>query len=86
MGVVRPSDRVRELTYPSYPSREWTLPPYRDGVHVLDVLMVGAGQAELVVASRLRIVDRNARGQEGPGTGSLVGAHHILLSTYSRER
>ena len=48
MGVVRLSDRVRrELTYLSYPSREWTPPPYRDGARVLDVEIGGAGQPAL---------------------------------------
>ena len=92
MGVVRLSDRVRELTYLSYPSREWTPPPYRDGARVLDVEIGGAGQAELASGlmlgpiANIRIVDLNAHGQEGPGIGSLVGAHHILPSTTSRER
>ena len=93
MGVVRLSDRVqRELTYLSYPSREWTPPPYRDGARVLDVLIGGAGQGELTSGlmlepiANIRIVDRDARGQEEPGTGVLVGAHHILPSTTSRKR
>ena len=75
MSVMRLSDQVRrELTYLSYPSREWTLPHYRNGARVLDVLIVGAGQAGLAVAfglkleriANIRIVDRNRRGQEGP--------------------
>ena len=75
MSVPRLSDRVRrELTYLSYPSREWTIPRYRDGARVLDVLIVGGGQAGLAIAfglkleriSNIRIVDRNPPGLEGP--------------------
>jgi cation diffusion facilitator CzcD-associated flavoprotein CzcO len=75
MSVVRLSQRLRrELAYLSYPSREWVVPRFRAGRRVLDVLVVGAGQAGLAVAfglkleriSNFRIVDRNARGQEGP--------------------
>jgi FAD-dependent urate hydroxylase len=64
----------RELTYLSYPPREWTLPRSRDGAGVLDVLIVGAGQSGLATAfglkleriTNVRIVDRNPRGLEGP--------------------
>ena len=75
MSVPRLSDRVRrELTYLSYPSREWTVPRHRDGARVLDVLIVGGGQGGLATAfglkleriSNIRIVDRNPRGLEGP--------------------
>jgi FAD-dependent urate hydroxylase len=75
MSVTQLSDRVRrELTYLSYPPREWTLPRSRDGNGVLDVLIVGAGQSGLATAfglkleriTNLRIVDRNPRGLEGP--------------------
>ena len=48
MSVPRLSDRVRrDLTYLSYPAREWTVPRYRNGARVLDVLIVGGGQAGL---------------------------------------
>jgi FAD-dependent urate hydroxylase len=75
MSVVRLSDRVRrELTYLSYPSREWTIPRYRGGARVLDVLIVGGGQGGLATAfglkreriTNVRIVDRNPHGLEGP--------------------
>jgi cation diffusion facilitator CzcD-associated flavoprotein CzcO len=75
MSVVTLSDRVRrELTYLSYPSREWTVPRHRDGARVLDVLIVGGGQGGLATAfglkleriTNIRIVDRNPRGFEGP--------------------
>lgn len=75
MSVVHLSNRVRrELTYLDYPSREWTVPRYCDGARVLDVLIVGAGQGGLAIAfalkrervANIRLVDRNARGREGP--------------------
>jgi len=75
MTVVGLSARVRrELTYLSYPAREWTLPRYRDGARVLDVLIVGAGQGGLATAfglnreriKNIKVVDRNSRGLEGP--------------------
>jgi FAD-dependent urate hydroxylase len=75
MTVARLSERVRrDLTYLSYPSREWTIAHTRDGAPVLDVLIVGGGQAGLATAFALklervnnfRIVDRNPRGLEGP--------------------
>ena len=75
MSVARLSDRVRrDLTYLSYPAREWTIPRHRDGARVVDVLIVGGGQGGLATAFGLklervvniRIVDRNRRGLEGP--------------------
>jgi cation diffusion facilitator CzcD-associated flavoprotein CzcO len=75
MSVPRLSDRVRrELTYLDFPSREWTLPRYRDGARVLDVLIVGGGQGGLATAfavkreriTNFRVIDRNPRGLEGP--------------------
>ena len=75
MSVARLSERVRrELTYLSYPSREWTIPRHRDGAGVLDVLIVGGGQGGLATAfglkleriNNIRIVDRNPRGTRGP--------------------
>ena len=75
MSVTQLSDRVRrELTYLSYPPREWTVPRSRDGVPVLDVLIVGGGQSGLATAfglkleriTNVRIIDRSPRGLEGP--------------------
>lgn len=75
MSLVRLSDQVRrELTYLSYPPREWTIPHRQDGTGVIDVLIVGAGQGGLATAfglkrervTNIRIVDRNPRGFEGP--------------------
>jgi cation diffusion facilitator CzcD-associated flavoprotein CzcO len=75
MSVTQLSDRVRrELTYLSYPSREWTMPRGRDGAPVLDVLIVGGGQSGLGTAfglkleriSNIRVIDRSPRGLEGP--------------------
>ena len=43
MSIARLSARVRrDLLYLSYPSREWTVPHYRDGVRVIDVLTLVA--------------------------------------------
>jgi cation diffusion facilitator CzcD-associated flavoprotein CzcO len=75
MSVDRLSDRVRrELTYLNHPSRDWTIPRYRDSARVLDVLIVGGGQGGLATAfglkreqvTNIRIVDCNPRGFEGP--------------------
>src|SRR6266436_1387255 len=75
MSVTQLSDRVRrELTYLSYPPREWTMPRSRDGVPVLDVLIVGGGQSGLGTAfglkleriTNVRVIDRSPRGFEGP--------------------
>jgi FAD-dependent urate hydroxylase len=75
MTVAKLSERVRrDLTYLSYPAREWTIPHVRDGAPVLDVLIVGGGQGGLATAfglklervNNFRIVDRNPRGLEGP--------------------
>jgi cation diffusion facilitator CzcD-associated flavoprotein CzcO len=69
------SKRVRrDLTYLTQPSREWTVPRYRDDACAVDVLVVGAGQGGLAVAfglnreriTNIRIVDRNRPGAEGP--------------------
>src|SRR5882757_91978 len=75
MSITQLSKRVRrELTYLGYPPREWTVPRARDGVPVLDVLIVGGGQSGLGTAfglkleriTNVRVIDRNPRGFEGP--------------------
>jgi cation diffusion facilitator CzcD-associated flavoprotein CzcO len=75
MTVAKLSERVRrDLAYLTYPSREWTIPRSHDGASVLDVLIVGGGQAGLATAfalklervTNIRIVDRNPHGLEGP--------------------
>jgi FAD-dependent urate hydroxylase len=75
MTVAKLSERVRrDLAYLTYPSREWTIPRFHDDAPVLDVLIVGGGQAGLATAfalkmervTNIRIVDRNPRGREGP--------------------
>jgi cation diffusion facilitator CzcD-associated flavoprotein CzcO len=75
MSVARLSERVRrDLTYRSYPARDWTIPHRHDGARVLDALIVGGGQGGLATAfglkleriTNIRIVDRNPRGREGP--------------------
>lgn len=78
MSVSQLTKRVRrELTYLDYPAREWTVPRLIDGVPVLDVLIVGAGQSGLGVGfglrleriANVRIIDRRQRGFEGPWRG-----------------
>ncbi|WP_271673176.1 NAD(P)-binding domain-containing protein [Bradyrhizobium sp. CCBAU 51627] len=75
MGVSQLTERVRrELTYLDYPAREWTVPRFKDGVPILDVLIVGGGQSGLGIAfglrleriTNFRIIDRRPRGFEGP--------------------
>ena len=75
MSITELSNRVRrELTYLGYPAQEWTYPHSRDGIPVLDVLIVGGGQSGLATAfglkleriTNIRIIDRNPRGLEGP--------------------
>ncbi|WP_439368060.1 NAD(P)-binding domain-containing protein [Bradyrhizobium sp. DASA03120] len=75
MSVSQLTKRVRrELTYLDYPAREWTVPRFKDGAPVLDVLIVGGGQSGLGIAfglrleriTNFRIIDRRRRGFEGP--------------------
>ena len=75
MSVTQLSDRVRrDLTYLTYPPGEWTVPHSRDGIPVLDVLIVGGGQSGLGTAfglkleriTNIRVIDRSPRGLEGP--------------------
>ena len=67
--------RVRqELEFLSYPARSWVPPRARDGVPVLDVLIVGGGQAGLAACFGLRreridnveVLDAKPAGLEGP--------------------
>jgi len=75
MNVNQLSERVRhDLTYLSYPPREWTVPRTRDGNSALDVLIVGGGQSGLGTTfglrleriTNVRVIDRSPRGFEGP--------------------
>src|ERR1700730_3573552 len=75
MSIAQHSKRGRrELTYLGYPPRAWTVPRSRDGVAVLDVLIVGGGQSGLGTAfglkleriTNIRVIDRCTRGLEGP--------------------
>jgi cation diffusion facilitator CzcD-associated flavoprotein CzcO len=75
MNLEQLAARVRrDLIYLSYPAREWTIPRRQHGGCALDVLIVGGGQGGLATAfglrreriTNFRIVDRNARGLEGP--------------------
>jgi cation diffusion facilitator CzcD-associated flavoprotein CzcO len=75
MSVTELSNRVRhDLTYLSYPPREWTLPRSQDGVPVMDVLIIGGGHSGLGTAfglkleriTNVRVIDRSPRGREGP--------------------
>lgn len=67
--------RVRlELEYLGYPARSWVPPRERDGVRVLDVLIVGGGQAGLSACFGLKreridnveVLDAKPAGLEGP--------------------
>ncbi|MDB5359203.1 MAG: oxidoreductase [Rhodospirillales bacterium] len=67
--------RVRqELEFLNYPARNWVPPRQRDGVRVLDVLIVGGGQAGLAACFGLRreridnieVLDAKPAGLEGP--------------------
>lgn len=65
----------RDLDLLSYPQREWLVPrTTRDGAHVYDVLIVGAGQGGLACAfgllrervGNLLVVDENPEDRAGP--------------------
>lgn len=67
--------RVRqELEFLGYPARSWVPPRLRDGARVLDVLIVGGGQAGLAAGFGLRreridqieVLDAKPAGLEGP--------------------
>ena len=74
-GLDALEQRVRtELELLKYPELPWVPPRRIDGRAVLDVLIVGAGQGGLAVASTLLrervdnilVIDAAARGREGP--------------------
>ncbi len=74
-GLDALEQRVRtELELLKYPENPWVPPRQFDGKAVLDVLIVGAGQGGLAVASMLLrdrvdnvlLIDAAARGREGP--------------------
>lgn len=63
-----------DLEWLEYPPKSWVPPRFIDGRRVLDVLVVGAGMAGLVVSGYLKrlgidnhlLLDRAAAGREGP--------------------
>ena len=67
------SDIARDLRLVAYPDVPWVPPRQADGHDVLDVLVVGAGQGGLAVASlllreritRLLVIDERPEGEEG---------------------
>jgi len=75
MSLAELAQRVRhDLACLSYPAKAWIPSRQRDGTPVLDVLIVGAGQAGLTLAfglrleqvTNIRLIDRAPRGAEGP--------------------
>jgi len=63
-----------DLALLSYPAKEWVKPaPERDGQHVYDVLIVGAGQTGLAIShslirqgvTNILVLDKNPEGYEG---------------------
>lgn len=74
----------RDLEITAYPRPEWLTPRTRDGEPVLDVLIVGGGQAGLTVAFALKrraitntlVLDAAPEGEEGPWT--TYAAMHTL--------
>ncbi|HEV2676167.1 MAG TPA: NAD(P)/FAD-dependent oxidoreductase [Aliidongia sp.] len=75
MSLATLERRVRqELDFLGYPARGWVPPRQRDGVPVLDVLIVGGGQAGLAACFGLRrerieaveVLDAKPLGLEGP--------------------
>ena len=66
---------MKDLQVLGYPQRPWVLPrSNQNGNPILDVLIVGAGQSGLAIASALKrervdnilVIDENPRGQAGP--------------------
>jgi hypothetical protein len=77
MSLVALEARIRhELAFIEYPSRPWM--PLRSDPrgHVYDAIIIGAGQSGLATAfglirervTNMLVIDRNARGREGPWT------------------
>ncbi|NPD65258.1 NAD(P)/FAD-dependent oxidoreductase [Lichenicola cladoniae] len=64
---------VRDLRLIGYPNASWVPPRHLDGERIIDVLIVGAGQGGLTVASQLLhervdnilVIDEAAEGDEG---------------------
>lgn len=75
---------ARELELTAYPRPEWVRPREHDGQRVVDVLIVGGGQAGLTLAFALKrraitntvILDASPAGSEGPWT--TYAAMHTL--------
>ncbi|WP_207476468.1 NAD(P)-binding domain-containing protein [Arenibaculum pallidiluteum] len=75
-AVTALAERVRrDLDILAYPNVDWVQPAiHRSGLHVHDVVVVGAGQSGLAVALGLRrdgvtnvlVLDRATEGREGP--------------------
>jgi cation diffusion facilitator CzcD-associated flavoprotein CzcO len=74
-GLIELERRVRfELDCLGYPARPWTIAGDRNGTEVHDVIIVGGGQSGVSIAfrllrervTRLRVLDRNPPGLEGP--------------------
>jgi len=68
------TNRVRrEIDMLSFPTKPWVIPRTREGKEILDVVIIGAGQAGLVVGHALRlrqihnilVLDQNEAGFEG---------------------
>ena len=75
IGLDALAERVRaEMALLSYPEIEWVPPSAATGTPNVDVLIVGAGQGGIAIAAQLQrervgnvwVVDRAARGAEGP--------------------
>ena len=74
VGLPALEERLqRDLAYLCWPGVKWMPERLRDGVRVMDVAIVGAGQAGLVAAAALQklgihatVLDRSSRDYEGP--------------------
>jgi FAD-dependent urate hydroxylase len=74
-GLRKLEERARfELECLGYPAREWVKPRTHEGAPVHDAVIVGGGQSGVAIAFRLarervtnvRVLDRGAKGAEGP--------------------